>query len=40
MPGVDEGRVLAWPGELEFDADALWFETHPADMPKAAALQS
>lgn len=28
---VEEGgRVLAWPGELEFCADALWLQTHAA----------
>ena len=24
---AEDGRVLAWPGELEFCADALYFET-------------
>ena len=37
---ADGGRILAWPGELEFDADALWFEAHPEDAPEAAVLQS
>jgi hypothetical protein len=32
---VDGGRALSWPGELEFDADALWFEAHPEDNPLA-----
>ena len=27
------GRSLEWPGEIDFCADALWFETHPADAP-------
>ena len=27
------GHVLSWPGEREFDADALWFEAHPEDSP-------
>ena len=27
------GRSLGWPGELEFCADALWFEAHPEDNP-------
>jgi Protein of unknown function (DUF2442) len=27
------GRVLTWPGELDFCADALWFEAHPEDRP-------
>lgn len=28
------GRSLEWPGELDFCADALWFEAHPADAPQ------
>lgn len=27
------GRSLTWPGELDFCADALWFEAHPQDNP-------
>ena len=27
------GRSLDWPGGLDFCADALWFEAHPADDP-------
>ena len=30
----DRGRSLAWPGEIDFCADALWFETHPAEAPQ------
>ena len=30
----ERGRSLEWPGELDFCADALWFETHPADAPQ------
>lgn len=30
---ADAGHVLAWPGDIEFDADALWFEAHPEDQP-------
>lgn len=30
------GRSLEWPGELDFCADALWFEAHPEDAPEAA----
>jgi hypothetical protein len=36
----DNGRSLEWPGELDFCADALWFEAHPEEVPeqgKAAA---
>lgn len=27
------GRSLEWPGELDFCADALWFEHHPDEAP-------
>ena len=27
------GRSLEWPGEIDFCADALWFEAHPEDTP-------
>src|SRR5215213_3244958 len=27
------GRSLEWPGELDFCADALWFEAHPEEAP-------
>lgn len=30
----DRGRSLEWPGAIDFCADALWFETHPADAPQ------
>ena len=33
----DRGRSLIWPGEIDFCADALWFETHPAEAPEAIA---
>ncbi len=29
----DHGRSLDWPGELDFCADALWFEANPGDAP-------
>jgi hypothetical protein len=29
----ERGRSLEWPGELDFCADALWFEAHPEDAP-------
>ncbi len=29
----DRGRTLVWPGDIEFCADALWFEAHPEDNP-------
>lgn len=25
----EKGRYIQWPGEIEFCADALWFECHP-----------
>jgi Protein of unknown function (DUF2442) len=25
----EKGRYIQWPGEIEFCADALWFESHP-----------
>jgi hypothetical protein len=28
------GRGLEWPGEIDFCADALWFQAHPADAPQ------
>jgi len=30
----ERGRSLEWPGEIDFCADALWFETHPAEAPR------
>jgi hypothetical protein len=30
----ERGRSLEWPGEIDFCADALWFETHPAAAPQ------
>jgi hypothetical protein len=30
----ERGRSLEWPGEIDFCADALWFEAHPADSPR------
>jgi len=33
--GIGErGRSLEWPGDLDFCADALWFEAHPEDAPQ------
>ena len=31
------GRSLEWPDEIDFCADALWFEAHPAETPRHAA---
>lgn len=30
----ENGRSLEWPGELDFCADALWFEAHPEEAPE------
>jgi hypothetical protein len=30
----ERGRSIEWPGEIDFCADALWFEAHPEDVPK------
>jgi uncharacterized protein DUF2442 len=30
----ERGRSLEWPGEIDFCADSLWFETHPEEAPK------
>lgn len=27
------GRSLLWPGDIDMDADSLWFDAHPADNP-------
>jgi hypothetical protein len=34
----EHGRSLEWPGEIDFCADALWFEAHPVDAPKQPRL--
>ena len=30
----ERGRSLGWPNEIDFCADALWFEIHPEDSPR------
>src|ERR1700678_3104482 len=30
----ERGRSLEWPGEIDFCADALWFEATPAEAPR------
>ena len=30
----ERGRSLEWPGEIDFCADALWFDRHPEDAPQ------
>ena len=33
----ERGRSLEWPGDIDFCADALWFEAHPEEAPKQLA---
>ena len=28
---INEGRAIAWPGDADMCADALWFDAHPED---------
>src|SRR5207245_2917524 len=35
----ERGRSLEWPGEIDFCADALWFEAHPEDAPEATRAE-
>jgi hypothetical protein len=35
----ERGRSLQWPGEIDFCADALWFEMHAEDAPEHASLE-
>ncbi|HEY5211279.1 MAG TPA: DUF2442 domain-containing protein [Stellaceae bacterium] len=28
---VSDGFALAWPGDVEFSADSLWYKAHPND---------
>jgi len=32
------GRSLVWPGEVDIDADALWFDAHPEDNPYSSSV--
>ena len=32
------GRSLEWPGEIDFRADALWFESHLEDAPHQPSI--
>ena len=34
MTIADDGYALAWPNEVEFSADSLWYKTHPQDARK------
>ena len=36
----DRGRSLEWPDEIDFCADALWFEAHPEDAPQQPAART
>jgi hypothetical protein len=35
----ERGRSLEWPGEIDFCADALWFEAHPEDTPQQSTIE-
>jgi hypothetical protein len=35
----ERGRSLEWPGEIDFCADALWFEAHPEDAPQQPSVE-
>lgn len=35
----ERGRSLEWPGEIDFCADALWFEAHPEDAPQQSSVK-
>jgi hypothetical protein len=37
MSLADEGFALAWPDEVEFSADSLWYKTHPDDARRDSA---
>jgi hypothetical protein len=28
----DEGFSISWPGDVDIDADALWYKLHPEDL--------
>lgn len=28
---LEDGDAIRWPGDVEIDADALWYKTHPDD---------
>ncbi len=32
----ERGRSLDWPNEIDFCADALWFDAHPEDAPQSS----
>ena len=36
----ERGRSLAWPDEVDFCADALWFAAHPAEAPAREERQA
>lgn len=31
---VDGGGAIGWPGDVEIDADALWYKVHPEDWER------
>lgn len=36
----ERGRSLDWPGDIDFCADALWFEAHPMEAPSNQRQQA
>jgi hypothetical protein len=35
----ERGRSVDWPGDIDFCADALWFEAHPEDAPRQPSME-
>jgi hypothetical protein len=35
---VDDGDAIGWPGDVEIDADALWYKVHPEDWERDYGL--
>lgn len=35
---VDEGEAIGWPGDVDIDADALWYKAHPEDRERDYGL--
>jgi hypothetical protein len=34
IAAADEGYALAWPDDIEFSADSLWYKAHPDDAKR------
>lgn len=35
-----DGAWLAWPGEVEIDADALWYQAHPDELKREFGVEA